>query len=133
MKRRKLSASIASIMAAAMIVSAGVTHAQSVFDVSPTALLQQVQASVQAGDFQNALALIARLRAMGVTSITVDGSVIELAVLEDLIVQGSPEAVQIIVAAVAAAEAGVAAFNFDSAVVVSTRPIQDNFPTSSAG
>ena len=134
--KRKTMKKMGIALAAAMILGGTVapTMAAVTFNLSPVTALESVQSYVEAGRIADAMAIIKRLKAMGVTRIVVDGAIITLAELEQLISDGSPAAVAVLVAYVQAAHSGQAGFDINQQVAAFTSSSsRDTFPVSSAG
>jgi hypothetical protein len=133
MKSNDLKRLSIAIAAAAMMSS--VTAQQASFDVDPVAFLQDVRAEVAAGDAADALAMIDRLRALGVQSIAAGDTVVSLAELTSLIATGSAEALLVLNQAIAVADVETAAFGVSATTVTAdaSNDDEDSFPIGSAG
>ncbi|WP_127751850.1 hypothetical protein [Devosia sp. 1566] len=81
---RKLTIAIASATMMASVAAPAIAY-----DVEPGLYLQAVQNFVEAGDDQDALRLLVRLQAIGVTDIAFNGQIVSVEDLAALIVEGS--------------------------------------------
>jgi hypothetical protein len=137
MARSKISR-LAMAIAAAALISAGSALPAKAYAMDAADVVQTLNEMVQAADLEGALALIARLRALGITEIEFDGVVISVADLERAVANPNDPASQIILAnaVAAAATASVAVFLADDVVIASVESEQvlsDAFATGSVG
>jgi len=91
MKRSDLRRLTIAIASATMMAS--VAAPALAYDVEPGLYLQAVQNFVEAGDDQDALRLLVRLQAIGVTDIAFGDLIVSVEDLAALIVEGSPRSI----------------------------------------
>lgn len=135
MKKKNNFRKIAMAIAAAGLLSGAVTPVLS-YDLTAAAVMQQTASYVENGQAQNAVALLERLQALGVTHIEFDRQAVlvaDLVVLLELNTQTSRAEFFRLVALIA--EADSIAFFANQRVVASvdSELLFDAFPTGSAG
>jgi hypothetical protein len=137
MARSKISR-LAMAIAAAALISAGGAMPANAYAMNAADVVQAINEMVQGSDLEGALALIARLRALGITAIEIDGVIITVAELEAAVANpGDPASQAILLAAVAAAaSANVAVFRADDVIIASVdseQVLSDAFVTGYVG
>lgn len=137
MARSKISR-LAMAIAAAALISTGVALPTNAYEMDAADVVQAINEMVQGADLEGALALIARLRALGITEIELDGVIFSVAELEAAIANPNDPASQLILTAAvaAAANASVAVFRADGVLIASVdseQVLADAFPTGSVG
>ena len=126
---------LAIAMAAAGFLAGSATPALS-YEVSPEAVMEMAGSFVESGEAENAIALLGRLQALGVTRIGFDGQAVEVADLVELMRSNTPGARTEFFRIVALVSAATnVSFWAGTRIIASvdSEDLLDFFPTSSAG
>ena len=135
MKKKNNFRKIAMAITAAGFLSGAVTPVLS-YEMSAAAVMQQTASYVEDGQAENAIALLERLQALGITRIEFDGQSILVGDLVALLRLDTPAArVELLRLVALVAEAEIISFFADQQVVASvdSELLFDAFPTGSAG